>query len=60
MFSDKMLRVAAEELARVIIESLPDPSKCDHQFSEKFEKKMQTLSRLISPCVPNADNTKKS
>ena len=43
MLSEELLKQAAEELALALIESLPKPEQCQHQFSEKFESKMQML-----------------
>ena len=37
MLSEELLKQAAEELALALIESLPEPEQCQHQFSEKFE-----------------------
>ncbi len=48
MLSEEMLKQAAEELAHAINESLPKPEQCQHQFSERFEKKMQTLYPVVS------------
>lgn len=57
MLSEEMLKQAAEELALALIESLPKPEQCQHQFSEKFEAKMQTLVSLF-PTAPDDDKTK--
>ena len=43
MLPEELLKQAAEELAHAMIESLPEPEQCQHQFSEKFESKMQML-----------------
>ena len=43
MLSEELLKQAAEELALALIESLPEPEQCQHQFSETFESKMQLL-----------------
>ena len=40
MLSEDLLKQAAEELALAMIESLPKPEQCQHQFSEKYESKM--------------------
>lgn len=48
MLSEELLKQAAEELALVLIESLPEPEQCQHRFSEMFERKMQ----LLLPSVP--------
>ena len=34
MLSKELLKQAAEELALALIESLPEPEQCQHQFSE--------------------------
>ena len=43
MLSEELLKQAAEKLALALIESLPKPEECQHQFSEEFERKMQLL-----------------
>lgn len=43
MLSEELLKQAAEGLAIALIESLPKPEQCQHQFSEEFESKMQCL-----------------
>ena len=43
MSSEELLKQAAEEFALTMNESLPKPEKCQHQFSEAFESKMQFL-----------------
>ena len=43
MLPEELLKQAAEELAHAMIESLPEPEQCQHQFSEEFESKMQRL-----------------
>ena len=48
MLSEKLLKQAAEELALALIESLPAPEQCHHQFSDSFEKKMPTLYPVVS------------
>lgn len=47
MITDEMLEQAAEEFANAIDMSLPDPSECTHQFSHRFERKMQRLIRRV-------------
>lgn len=49
MLSEELLKQAAEELALALIESLPEPEQCQHQFSEEFESKMQFLLSSIPP-----------
>ena len=49
MLSEELLKQSAEELALALIESLPKPEQCQHQFSEEFERKMQ----LLLAAVPN-------
>ncbi|MGM9890778.1 MAG: hypothetical protein ACI317_08195 [Floccifex porci] len=49
MLSEELLKQVAEELALALIESLPEPEQCQHQFSEKFESKMQFLLSSIPP-----------
>lgn len=43
MITDALMAQAAEELANAINKSLPEPGTCKHQFSPRFEKKMQHL-----------------
>ena len=43
MFSDELLRHAAEKCAEAIIASLPAPEECNHKFSKRFEEKMQAF-----------------
>ena len=43
MFSEDALKQAAEELALAMIKSSPKPEQCQHQFSEKFERKIQAF-----------------
>lgn len=45
MITDEMIASAAEELANAMNESLPDPDSCDHQFSDRFEKRMEKVIR---------------
>ena len=48
MLSEEKLKQAAEELAFALVESLPKPEQCQHQFSEKLEAKMQLLLLSVS------------
>ena len=43
MLSEELLKQAADEFALALNEGLPKPKQCQHQFSEKFERKMQLL-----------------
>jgi hypothetical protein len=43
VITDEMLAEAAAELNEALINSLPDPHECKHQFSKKFERKMEKL-----------------
>ena len=47
MFSDELLRQAAEKCAEAIFASLPAPEECNHKFSKRFEEKMQLLIKGI-------------
>ena len=49
MLSEELLKQAVEELAHAMIESLPEPEQCQHQFSEEFESKMQLLRSSVPP-----------
>ena len=51
MFSDEVLRQAAEKCAEAIIASLPAPEECNHKFSKQFEEKMQALLQLKTVCI---------
>ena len=59
MLSEELLKQAAEELALALIDSLPEPEECQHQFSEKFESKMQMLLSSIFPDPQKNDIAKK-
>ena len=59
MLSEELLKQAAEELAVAMIENLPKPEQCQHQFSDKFECKMQILISSISPDPQKNDVAKK-
>lgn len=59
MLSEDLLKQAAEELALAMIESLPKPEQCQHQFSEKYESKMQMLLSSIFPDTQKNDIAKK-
>ena len=59
MLSEELLKQAAEELALVLIESLPKPEQCQHQFSENFEHKIQMLLSSILPDPQKNDIAKK-
>lgn len=59
MLSEELLKQAAEELALAMIESLPKPEQCQHQFSEKFESKMQMLLSSIFPDTQKNEIAKK-
>lgn len=48
MFSEELMKQAAEELALAMNESLPKPEECQYQFSEEFERKMQLLLSSVS------------
>lgn len=43
MITDEMIKKAAEEAAIMINTDLPEPCKCNHQFSTKFENRMKRL-----------------
>lgn len=61
MLSEELLKQAAEELALALIESLPEPEQCQHQFSEEFESKMQLLPSFLHPtqyAVSRSGNTR--
>ena len=45
MITDDMLRVAAAEANQAILDSLPLPKDCIHQFSPQFERKMKRIIR---------------
>ena len=41
--TDEDITRAAKEVSRAIIDSLPDPADCKHEFSERFHEKMAVL-----------------
>lgn len=43
MITDEMIAEAAAELNEAMIKSLPNPHECKHQFSKKFEQKMDKV-----------------
>lgn len=45
MITDEMLRAAAAEANQAILDSLPLPKDCVHQFSPQFERKMKRIIR---------------
>ena len=49
MLSEELLKQAAEELALAMIESLPEPEQCQHQFSKELERKKQLLFSSVTP-----------
>ena len=49
MLPEELLKQVSEELAHAMIESLPEPEQCQHQFSEEFESKIQLLLSSIPP-----------
>ena len=59
MLSEGLLKQAAEELALALIDSLPETEQCQHQFSEKFESKMQMFLSSIFPDPQKNDIAKK-
>ena len=51
MFSDELLRQAAEKCAEAVFASLPGPDECNHKFSKQFEEKMQALLQSRTICI---------
>lgn len=47
VLTEELLQQAAAELATALNSSLPHPNECQHQFSDAFEEKMQSLIRNI-------------
>lgn len=45
MITDEMLQKAAHEAALKLNSELPKPSECKHEFSKRFERKMQKIVR---------------
>lgn len=43
VITDEMLQAAAHEANRAMMDSLPNPSECEHEFSQNFKKKMRKL-----------------
>lgn len=44
--TDKMLAQAAKEVDEAILDQLPDPADCKHEFSPEFEQKMAAVCRI--------------
>lgn len=59
MLSEELLKLAAEELAVALIGSFPEPDQCPHQFSDRFEEKMQSLLSSISLTTQTDDDMRK-
>lgn len=47
ILSEELLQQAVSKLATALIDNLPPPYECRHNFSDKFEQKMQSLFRGI-------------
>ena len=45
MINEEMLKAAAAEADRAIIDSLPAPAECEHVFSQSFQRKMRRTFR---------------
>lgn len=45
MISEERLRTAARAVSQALIDSLPEPEDCHHDFSPEFERKMKKLIR---------------
>ena len=45
MITEEMLKAAAVEADQVILDSLPAPEECEHEFSNSFQKKIRRISR---------------
>ena len=45
MISEERLRTAARAVSQAMIDSLPEPEDCHHDFSPEFERKMKKLLR---------------
>lgn len=41
--TDEMIAEAVNEYDRALMEQLPDPEDCHHEFSAEFEQKMAEL-----------------
>lgn len=41
--TDEMLAQAAAEVDMAILDQLPDPADCRHEFSPEFEQKMAAM-----------------
>ena len=41
--SDRLLRRAAKQVSESMLFSMPPPSACNHEFSERFETAMASL-----------------
>ena len=47
VLTEELLQQAVAELATALNDSLPPPHECQHEFSDDFERKMQSLIRGI-------------
>lgn len=47
VLTEELLQQAAAELATALNDSLVPPKECQHEFSNGFEEKMQSLIRDI-------------
>lgn len=41
--TDEMMAQAAAEVEQAILDKLPDPADCKHEFSPEFEQKMAAV-----------------
>ena len=52
MINEEMLKAAAAEADRAIIDSLPAPVECEHVFSQSFQRKMhRTFRKAKYPAI---------
>ena len=51
LLAEELLQQAATELAMALNNSLPQPDKCQHKFSNEFEEKMQSLHQSKTICI---------
>lgn len=55
--TDEMLAQAAKEVDEAILNQLPDPAECKHEFAPEFYRKMAELCPSIDPATGEAHRT---
>lgn len=47
--TDEQIGQAAAEVEQAILDQLPDPADCHHEFSDEFKRKMNELCPGLHP-----------